>query len=694
MVGGLVAAPVSATHQVICEGVTKAQVKKCDPGYAAVMGKMHWRMYAGHNCTNFVAYQLGVNGVAEPRILMGNARDWASRAKYKLKLKVNSTPAVGSVGVWPGKNHVTYVAEVGKGYIVTREDNYPGYYPKGIYQKLKIYQGDSTYPKQFIHFKDLIAGTAPKISGTRQVGATLTAVPGKWTPSAVTFGYQWLRDGTAIAGKTKATYVLGANDLGHAMTVVVTGKKSGYSPIAKTSAKTAKIIAGMLTNSVAPAISGTTKVGSTLKASAGTWSPEGVVFGYQWLRNGVALTGQTAPTYTLTAADLGTRLSTEVTGTKDGYTTLLRAAPQTPAIAKGVLTTSADPSISGTPQVDVTLTAADGTWSPADATLTRQWSANGKTIKGATGATYRAVAADLGKKISVTVTAVRNGYTTRSMASAPTAPVDPGTLANTAAPTIAGTAKVGGTLTASEGTWAPSADTFAYQWLADGAEILGATRKTFVPASEQLAKKMTVRVTAAKKAYTPAAKASAPSAPVAEGTLTSTKAPSQSGRTRVGSMLKANPGTWTPSGATFSYRWLRGGVAIDGATGSSYKLNLADRGSAIAVEVTATKPDYSSVVATSKPTPNIKSTPVIKVAAKTGQRAVTFTIRVTATDAKPTGKFTIRDGKKTIRTLNLRNGTVKVRLTKLKKGKHAFSFRYLGDQTLAGRGVAKKVKIT
>src|SRR5690242_20654243 len=50
-----------------------------------------------------------------------------------------------------------------------------------------------------------------------------------------------------------------------------------------------------------------------------------------------------------------------------------------------------------------------------------------------------------------------------------------GTMANTAAPTISGTAKVASTLTASPGTWSPTGATFTYQWLADGAAVTPAT---------------------------------------------------------------------------------------------------------------------------------------------------------------------------------------------------------------------------
>lgn len=47
----------------------------------------------------------------------------------------------------------------------------------------------------------------PAISGTPNVGQTLTCSTGTWI-NAVSFAYQWLRDGVAIAGSTANTYLL------------------------------------------------------------------------------------------------------------------------------------------------------------------------------------------------------------------------------------------------------------------------------------------------------------------------------------------------------------------------------------------------------------------------------------------------------------------------------------------------------
>jgi hypothetical protein len=74
------------------------------------------------------------------------------------------------------------------------------------------------------------------IIGTAKAGKTLTAVTGPWTPAATSFTYQWYRNGAKIPGATKYTYKVTSADKGKKLTVTITGHKSGYYPLGKTSA--------------------------------------------------------------------------------------------------------------------------------------------------------------------------------------------------------------------------------------------------------------------------------------------------------------------------------------------------------------------------------------------------------------------------------------------------------------------------
>lgn len=90
-------------------------------------------------------------------------------------------------------------------------------------------------------------------------------------------------------------------------------------------------------NTVAPAITGTTTVGSVLTASTGTWtSAAGALsYAYQWRRNGVDIGGATASTYTLVGADETTTITVRVTATNVDGSTAATSAGVGPITAGG-----------------------------------------------------------------------------------------------------------------------------------------------------------------------------------------------------------------------------------------------------------------------------------------------------------------------------------------------------------------------
>jgi hypothetical protein len=73
------------------------------------------------------------------------------------------------------------------------------------------------------------------VVGAAVVGTTLSAGAGIWGPSGVTFRYQWSRDGTAIPAALASTYVVQTADGGHQLSVTVTGSKTGYFSVTRTS---------------------------------------------------------------------------------------------------------------------------------------------------------------------------------------------------------------------------------------------------------------------------------------------------------------------------------------------------------------------------------------------------------------------------------------------------------------------------
>lgn len=64
-------------------------------------------------------------------------------------------------------------------------------------------------------------------------------------------------------------------------------------------------------STVAPAVTGTARVGFTLTCSGGTWTgtPTPTVAQFQWMRNGFQISNANASTYVCTLADLGAIMS-------------------------------------------------------------------------------------------------------------------------------------------------------------------------------------------------------------------------------------------------------------------------------------------------------------------------------------------------------------------------------------------------
>ncbi|GAA1840148.1 carboxypeptidase regulatory-like domain-containing protein [Agromyces salentinus] len=398
------------------------------------------------------------------------------------------------------------------------------------------------------------AAPAPTLSGTVAVGRTVTAVPGTWKPGA-TFTYQWKRNGVSITGATKSTYAITATDLKTALTVTVTGQATAYTTRSTTSAPTT-VAAGTLT-AATPTIAGIRAVGRTLTAVPGTWAPSGVTLAYQWKRAGVSITGATASTYVLTAADLGKTLTVAVIGRKTAYTSAAKTSVATAAIVAGTIT-AATPTVAGIRAVGRALTAVPGTWAPSGVTLAYQWKRAGVSITGATKSTYVTTATDLGKPLTVTITGTKAGFTTVVKTSVNTAAIAAGTITYT--PKLSGTQRAGSKLAVTVGTITPSGATVKYQWYRNGTAISGQTASTYALGNVDAGKVVSVTVTVSKTAFT--TKAST----LKTGTVAVRPASfTGDGWFRVG--IDVQPGTYYTASSPSSCQWWRTSSA-DGSEAS------------------------------------------------------------------------------------------------------------------------------
>lgn len=425
-----------------------------------------------------------------------------------------------------------------------------------------------------------IASSVPTISGTVRVGETVTAVTGTWS-DGVTFAYQWLRNGTPIAGATSSSYAVTPGDEGAALTVAVTGSKTGATSVTRTS-EPVTVAPGVIAPAPTPTISGTPRVDTAVTGVVGAWDA-GATLAYQWLVDGSPVAGATTTTFTARPADAGKALTFAVTGTRAGYTTTTRNSAAA-TVLEGALSPTPTPTISGTAQVDKTVTAVAGTWD-SGATLVYQWLVDGVAVAGATTTSFTPRPGDAGRPLTVAVTGTRAGYANVTRTSEQVT-VLAGVLDPTPTPTISGEPRVGSTLTAVPGTWDAGA-TLAYQWLLDDAPIAGATSSTYSPVASQVDHDLRVAVTGTRPGYTTVTRTSSKVTVTASDAPVS-PTPTVTGLPRVGETLTVVPGEWS-DGAVLSYQWFVGGLPVTGATDTTYVPVADDLGKAVTVTVTGTR---------------------------------------------------------------------------------------------------------
>ena len=373
---------------------------------------MWWRMYSGHNCTNYAAYRMVHSGLpnSRPWTGSGNATNWGSA----MSRITNSTPAVGSVAWWRAgvrpagrSGHVAYVERVvSANEIIVSQDSWGG-----DFSWARITRTSSGWPSGFVHFNDeqLVNTMAPTIKGTAKVGSALTASPGTWSRSGLTFTYQWLQNGSAIAGATGPSLTPTRAQRGKRITVQVTASSLGFATTSVVSAPTATVQAGVIDNAATPTVTGDLRVDSVLTATSGTWSPAPDVLSYQWKAGGVPIKGANQPTLTVDPSLVGKPLAVTVTAARTGYADVSATSTRTAPVSAGQLTVLAQPTLEGSARPGQLLTIGHPDVRPEPARAI-EWLRGARVVKGVTGPTYRLTAADLGSHIGVRVRLTRPGY--------------------------------------------------------------------------------------------------------------------------------------------------------------------------------------------------------------------------------------------------------------------------------------------
>ncbi|MFH7323494.1 hypothetical protein [Aeromicrobium sp. JJY06] len=354
------------------------------------------------------------------------------------------------------------------------------------------------------------------------------------------------------------------------------------------------------------------------------WHPGGVDLRFRWYRywietpncnEGILKRWEPIPdadrqSFAPTLNEKGRCLMAVVTGKKDGYRSETFPSPAsaqwTPTlpIQDGVFTNNAVPTITkprNDIQVNDTLSASTGSFSPRPDSFSYQWWADNQPISGETGETFRVTAAQAGKVIRVRVTARRLNFDPMTIESAPTVTVTNLDFTSTPTPRIEGSGVQGKPLTAVPGTWTPLTDKFEYEWYADGEKIPSQTRATFTPSSGLIGSDVHAVVKGIRAGYNPKSFAT-PTVRITGASFTGGKV-AVTGTLRVGQRLTASATGWTPvSPATRRYTWLVGGRIAQEGTSTMYTVPASAVGKSIVVQVRGERTGYAPITISSPAT--------------------------------------------------------------------------------------------
>ena len=443
-------------------------------------------------------------------------------------------------------------------------------------------------------------------------------------------------------------------------------------------------------------ISGTLNVGETVNADFSNVDDEdGVEYAvdtayFDWSREGVGggLQSRFDTRYIIGGNDKGKRLRVSTSFFDDNGNEEYLTSPWTEPVGPRAPSNSDPtglPAISGTPQVDQTLTANTSSIDDGDgltnATFEYQWIAGGSDIDGATGSTYTLTASEQGQTIQVRVTFTDdadNEETLTSEATVAVAAAAPASL--TAAFHDLPDSHDGSTVFTFRVLFSEDVG-ISYVNMRDDAfslsegDVTGARRvdgrndlweitvepddNSDVGITLPANRSCTTTGAICTREDSPRQLTNSPTATVAgpaEAPPTNTSAagaPTISGTPQVEQTLTADTSSITDedglTNVSYSYQWSAGGSDIAGATGSTYTLTASQQGQTVQVRVTFTDDRNNSESLTSEATVAVAAAPEpltvrLKVVAPTSHDGSSeFTFEIEFSEEFGLGYATLRD---------------------------------------------------
>ena len=384
--------------------------------------------------------------------------------------------------------------------------------------------------------------------------------------------YQWKKNGTDISGATSSTYKTPATSMGDNAAVFTVAVSNTAGTATSTEARlTVTATAEAPTVTTQPADQTViTGASASFSVSATGTSP----LGYQWKKDGIAISGATSSTYKIAATSLTDSAMYAVvvsnsagTATSSNATLTVADALVAPAITKQPAAQSVTAGQTAKFTVEVTGTAP----------LRYQWKLNDQDISGATDSSYTTSDTNTVGNDAVFTVVVSNGTGTATS--------DKATLTVTPAPVAPAittqpmSQAVAAGQTASFSVAATGTEPLTYQWKKNGSDIAGATSSTYKPVSsgELNGVKFSVEVTNSVGTVTSN-----------EAVLSDVAISVQPAAQPVLAPATASFSVTAAGTGTLTYQWKKNGTNIAGATSSTYTTPatvIGDDGAVFTVEV-------------------------------------------------------------------------------------------------------------
>ncbi len=409
-----------------------------------------------------------------------------------------------------------------------------------------------------------ITYTMPASSSTQAVAPAITSAPGNQvvvagTPVSLTvtatgspLQYQWLKNSSAIAAATNATYQISSAQAADSGAYSVTVSNSAGS-VTSASCTLSVLLPPTISQQPAsqtPSLGGSATFSVTASGSA--------PLAYQWFRNGTAIQGATSSTFLISSvqssdvASYNVRISNSAGQATSASATLSNPGSLTPP---SITQQPASQTLASGSALSLSVSAAGST------PLSYQWTMNGMPIQNATNAAFQISSfqsANAGS-YSVTVTnaagAVTSSAAAVSLATAPTITQQPASQNLVAGSPLKLAVAATGT--------AP----LQYFWTKNGTLIAGATNSSFQISSFQSTDVGAYAVLVSN----PAGGLASSYAMVNLATAPVITQPPANQSLALGSTLKLSV-TATGS-APLLYQWTKDGASIAGATNSSFQIS-------------------------------------------------------------------------------------------------------------------------